>query len=42
MVADIAPAGTVMVALAEPAAGALLIVLMVQKDSAVWFTRPRH
>ncbi|MFC9626719.1 hypothetical protein ACFTXM_44480 [Streptomyces sp. NPDC056930] len=42
LTADIAPATIDMAALVEPAAGVLLIVLMVQKDGVAWFSRPRH
>ncbi|WP_405720400.1 hypothetical protein [Streptomyces sp. NBC_00046] len=42
LTASSAPAAIVMTALAELAAGVLLIFFMVQKDGVAWFSRPRH
>ncbi|MBL3670926.1 hypothetical protein JL475_34270 [Streptomyces sp. M2CJ-2] len=42
LTADVAPTATVIAAVVEPAAGVLLIVLMVQKEGIAWFSRPRH
>ncbi|MFJ3213146.1 hypothetical protein [Streptomyces flaveolus] len=42
LTADVAPTATVIAAVVELAAGVLLIVLMVQKESIAWFSRPRH
>jgi hypothetical protein len=42
LTASIAPTAIAMTALVQLAAGVLLIVFMVQKDGAAWFSRPRH
>ncbi len=42
LTADVAPTATVIAAVVELASGALLIVLMVQKEGITWFSTPRH